>query len=296
MRNPIAITTIGGCALLLGACTTDLQKMDTAQAPAGTDFTRALSADYRGLATRQWTDQVDFTGSEHFARKAMASGRGETVAPDAIAAYGPPVRLQPEIVAARARLITALQGDAPARVPAAAARAQVSFDCWLDETADPIMAVEGTWLQSKVQNCRSDFETAMNAVDARGPVAAAPTVTAPSGAPAAPRQLSYLTFFDYDRSVVSAEALAVIRAAGDNIRRGGVSRITVTGNTDSSGTEVYNQALSQRRADAVRAVLVREGVPANQIVTVARGETQPLVSVAPGAREPQNRNAAIILQ
>jgi OOP family OmpA-OmpF porin len=296
MRNSIAITAVGGCAMLLGACTTDLQKMDVAQAPAGTDFTRALSADYRGLATQQWGSQVDFTGSEHFARKAMASGRGETVAPDTIAAYGPPVRLQPEIVAARARLITALQGDAPARVPAAAARAQVSFDCWLDETADPIMAVEGAWLQGKVQNCRSDFETAMNAVDAKGPVAAAPAMIAPSGAPATPRQLSYLTFFDYDRSTVSPEALAVLRTAGENIRRGGVSRITVTGNADSSGTEGYNQALSQRRADAVRAVLVREGVPASQITTVARGETQPLVSAAAGAREPQNRNVAIILQ
>jgi OOP family OmpA-OmpF porin len=88
----------------------------------------------------------------------------------------------------------------------------------------------------------------------------------------------------------------VLRDAGDNIRRGGVSRITVTGNADSSGTTVYNQALSQRRADAVRAVLVRDGVPTNQIVTVARGETQPLVSAVPGAREPQNRNVAIILQ
>lgn len=296
MRSPITVTTIGGCAMLLGACTTDLQKMDTPQAPAGTDFTRALSADYRSLAAEQWRSQVDFTGSEHFARKAMASGRGETVEPDTVAAYGPSVRLQPEIVSARARLVTALQGDAPARVPAAAARAQVSFDCWLDETADPIMAVEGAWLQSKVQNCRSEFETAMNAVDAKGPDAAASGMIAPSGAPAAPRQLSYLTFFDYDRSTVSPEALAVIRAAGDNIRRGGVSRITVTGNADSSGTEVYNQALSQRRADAVRTVLVREGVPANQIVTVARGETQPLVSAAAGAREPQNRNVTIILQ
>lgn len=296
MKNPIAIATLGGCAILLGACTTDLQKMDAAQAPAGTDFTRALSADYRGLATQQWGSQVDFTGSEHFARKAMASGRGEAIAPDTIAAYGPPVRLQPEIVAARARLLAALQGDAPTRVPVAAARAQVSFDCWLDETADPIMAVEGAWLQSKVQNCRSDFETAMNTLEVKSPVAAAPAVIAPSGAPAAPRQLSYLTFFDYDRSAVSPEALAVLRSAGDNIRRGGVSRITVTGNADSPGTEPYNQALSQRRADAVRAALVREGVPANKIATVARGETQPLVSAAPGVREPQNRNVAIILQ
>ncbi len=296
MKNPVTITAIGGCAMLLGACSTDLQKMDAAQAPSGTGFTRALSADYRALATGQWKDQVDFTGSEHFARKAMASSRGETVAPDTVAAYGPTVRLQPEIVGARARLITALQGDAPTRIPAAASRAQVSFDCWLDEAADPVLAVEGAWLQGKVQNCRSDFETAMNAIDAKGPVAAAPAAIAPSGAPAAPRQLSYLTFFDYDRSTLSPEGAAVLRAAGDNIRGGGVSHITVTGNADSSGTMIYNQALSQRRADTVRAALVREGVSADRITTVARGETQPLVAAAAGAREPQNRNVAVILK
>jgi OOP family OmpA-OmpF porin len=296
MRNPIAITAIGGCAMLLGACTTDLQKMDAAQAPAGTEFTRALSADYRSLAAEQWKNQVDFTGSEHFARKAVAAGRGEALAPDTVAAYGPSVRLQPEVIGARARLVTALQGDAPTRIPSAAARAQVSFDCWLDETADPILAVEGAWLQNKVQNCRSDFETAMNTIEAKGPVAAAPATTAPSGAPATPRQLSYLTFFDYDRSAVSPEALAVLRAAGDNFRRGGVSHFTVTGNADSSGTMIYNQALSQRRADAVRAILIREGVPANRVTVIANGETQPLVSAAAGARESQNRNVAIILQ
>ena len=52
-------------------------------------------------------------------------------------------------------------------------------------------------------------------------------------------------------------------------------------------------ALSQRRANAVRDALVREGVQANRIATTARGESQPLVLTPDGVREPQNRRAEI---
>jgi outer membrane protein OmpA-like peptidoglycan-associated protein len=70
----------------------------------------------------------------------------------------------------------------------------------------------------------------------------------------------------------------------------------VTGHADRAGPDSYNMALSMRRADAVKAVLVREGVPANQIAVVARGESQPLVPTADGVREPQNRRVEIVLQ
>ena len=71
---------------------------------------------------------------------------------------------------------------------------------------------------------------------------------------------------------------------------------TVTGNADRSGADGYNQALSLRRAEAVKAVLVRDGVQSSTIVIIAKGETQPLVSTADGAREPQNRNVAISIR
>ncbi len=88
----------------------------------------------------------------------------------------------------------------------------------------------------------------------------------------------------------------MISRAAENVRRGGVSRIAVTGHADRSGADAYNMALSQRRANAVRDALVRAGVPANRITTTARGESQPLVPTADGVREPQNRRAEIVSQ
>jgi len=304
MNNTLAVTLLSSCALLLGACTTDLQKSQAAAPPTGSEFTRALSGHYREMAPNQWDAQRDFTASEHFARKAMASGRGETVQPDNVI-HNDPVRLENELVAARARLITALNGGASTRTPAAAARAQAAFDCWNDEASDPKLA--GTpvnpatgepWMAAKVQNCRNSYFSAMNDVDAR-PVAAAPVAATPmAAAPVTPvrRQQAYITFFDFDQSVVTPEGLNVLKQVSDNVRGGGAADVTITGNTDRSGTDGYNVALSQRRADAVKAILVRNGVSPTVIVSIAKGEAQPLVATADGMREPQNRNVAVFIK
>ena len=52
-------------------------------------------------------------------------------------------------------------------------------------------------------------------------------------------------------------------------------RLTLSGHTDSLGTEAYNNRLSANRAEVVRDFLVKAGVSENQIVTVAKGSSQP---------------------
>ena len=75
-----------------------------------------------------------------------------------------------------------------------------------------------------------------------------------------------------------------------------VTRIMVTGNTDTTGTARYNQGLSVRRAQNVAAELVRLGVPRSAITTQGVGFSRPLVNTGPGVREPQNRRVEIVLQ
>ena len=74
------------------------------------------------------------------------------------------------------------------------------------------------------------------------------------------------------------------------------TRIQLDGYTDLSGTSVYNQKLSIRRARTVQTELVREGVPVNEISIHGYGESNPLVPTAQGVREPQNRRVEIILK
>jgi outer membrane protein OmpA-like peptidoglycan-associated protein len=123
---------------------------------------------------------------------------------------------------------------------------------------------------------------------------------APAVAPAPPpapavQTTSFMVFFDWDRSNLSAQALNTIKQAADAFRAKGSARITATGHADRSGPDNYNMALSLRRANAVKDALVQNGVPAAAISVIGKGETQPLVPTADGVREPQNRRVEIVL-
>lgn len=124
------------------------------------------------------------------------------------------------------------------------------------------------------------------------PPAPPPPVAVPAQAPAR----SYLVFFDWDKAMLTDRARQIIKDAADNSSRVQYTRIDVNGYTDTSGTPQYNQGLSVRRAQAVAAELVRDGVPANAITARGFGDTVLLVPTGQGVREPQNRRVEIIIR
>jgi outer membrane protein OmpA-like peptidoglycan-associated protein len=127
------------------------------------------------------------------------------------------------------------------------------------------------------------------------PLAPAMAAAPPPPPPAATTAKSFIVFFDFDRSNITAQAQATINDAVAAAKAGNSTRITLTGHTDRSGSEQYNQALSVRRGEAVKAAMIRGGIPANAIVVIGRGESQPLVQTPDGVREPQNRRVEIVI-
>ena len=127
-------------------------------------------------------------------------------------------------------------------------------------------------------------------------VAPPPPPPAPAPVPAQAPARSYLVFFDWDKATLTDRARQIIREAADNSTRVQYTRIEVNGYTDTSGTPKYNMGLSIRRANAVKAELVKDGVPANAITTQGFGDTHLLVPTGPGVREPQNRRVEIIIR
>ena len=114
-------------------------------------------------------------------------------------------------------------------------------------------------------------------------------------APAPALARTYLVF-DWDKATLTTWAQQIIADAAQNAAHVQTTSIAVNGHTDTSGDLAYNLGLSVRRAQAVQAELVRDGVPQNEITIHGYGDTHLLVPTGPGVREPQNRRVEIFAQ
>lgn len=101
------------------------------------------------------------------------------------------------------------------------------------------------------------------------------------------------TFFDFDKYVLKPAGRAALDDLVAKIQGVNVETIISTGHTDSIGTYAYNQRLSLRRANAVKAYLVSKGVPADLIVVEGKGEKQPVASNATREGRAKNRRVEI---
>ncbi len=113
-------------------------------------------------------------------------------------------------------------------------------------------------------------------------------------APAPSVSKSYLVFFDFNKSDLTADATTIVDQAAKNAGPAKVTQLTVTGHTDTVGSDAYNMRLSRRRAESVAAQLEKDGIPSSEIEIVAKGKRDLLVPTKDGVKEPQNRRVQIV--
>jgi OOP family OmpA-OmpF porin len=283
-------------SLALTACSgfkskTEVEALNEVQA-VGSPFTQNLANEYRLYANALQNQGFDYADALHFARKGLAAAAGETALPEPLSDWN----LRPdhitELAPARGALINALDRGAREQLPAEAARAQAKFDCWIEQQ-------EENWNTPGNVTCKSEFEQALAALGNITPMAAPedmmPPVTAGAqpSTPMAAEDAKYLVFFDFDASRVDQGGNAVLDQVAAEIAKQNISSIRVVGNTDTSGSNEYNERLGQRRAESVRKALAARGIRADMITTESRGETMLMVPTPDGVREPANRRAEI---
>ena len=103
-------------------------------------------------------------------------------------------------------------------------------------------------------------------------------------------------YFDLDSDELTDANDPALVALMKSIARHPGTDADVMGHTDRSDTEKYNQGLSERRAETVRALLVKAGVPNERIAVGAYGETLPAVPTADGVREAKNRRVEVTIR
>ncbi|MEY3952417.1 MAG: hypothetical protein RL320_1219 [Pseudomonadota bacterium] len=138
------------------------------------------------------------------------------------------------------------------------------------------------------------------------PVAPAPAPMPKATLPAGPQipivaptpqalKLSADTLFDFDQSALKPEGQAQLKAMVEKARGATIEQVRVEGHTDSIGTQRYNQKLSERRADAVKAYLVQQGLSPAVIVTESFGEDKPIATNKTREGRAQNRRVEVEL-
>jgi OOP family OmpA-OmpF porin len=128
------------------------------------------------------------------------------------------------------------------------------------------------------------------------PVVVPPAPPAPAPAPVpVSEKVSYSadTFFDFDKAVLKPAGQASLDDLANKLQGMNLEVIIAVGHTDSIGTDAYNQKLSVRRADAVKAYLQGKGIEANRIYTEGKGEKQPVADNTAAEGRAKNRRVEI---
>lgn len=163
--------------------------------------------------------------------------------------------------------------------------------CWRDANWTPATAAQGC-------------DGAITAQAPQAPAAAvAPApAAAPAPAPAsvaapvvAASKVTYAAdaFFDFDKAVLKPEGKAKLDDVVAKVKGINLEVIVAVGHTDSVGKDAYNQKLSVKRAEAVKAYLVSNGIEANRVYTEGKGEAQPVADNKTGAGRAKNRRVEI---
>lgn len=308
LRKPLFFAA----GLTLAACSGF--QLDRARnlSPQGTPFDTALFSDYLDLSQTEF-DEADFTDSDFFALRAIKSGTGGGVGPQGIDERRLPDKSIPELASARRKLVMVLGDTASEKAPEAAARAQVMFDCWLQEQEENIQPDD-------IAACRNRFFAALDKAEAAVKAAAPPpppavpvepvqqdvapppeppqpppaTVVVPP--PARPGPVRVVILFDFDSAEVPNSAQEKIGNITTAVKERKRARVTVSGHTDRAGADGYNNRLAERRVEAVANALSQDGIADARVSLRYFGETLLAVQTEDGVREPRNRRVVVTVE
>ena len=163
--------------------------------------------------------------------------------------------------------------------------------CWRDASWTPATAAAGC------DGAIVAKPAAAPAAAPAAPAAAAPAVAAPAAAaPAAgPSKVTYAAdaLFDFDKAVLKPAGKAKLDDLVGKVKGINLEVVIAVGHTDSVGAAGYNQKLSVKRAEAVKAYLVSKGIEKNRVYTEGKGLTQPVADNKTKEGRSKNRRVEV---
>ena len=251
-------------------------------ADEGSAFDAALHQNYADLAQAEY-DEADWADARYFTSRSKMAAAGQDSGPQMIAERTLPEGTMGEIEVARADLLAALDGGGRDEAASPAARAQTSFDCWMQELEENIQ-------QEDIDNCRSAFYQALAIVQAEidtSPVAKAMPMAMP---------VPMNVYFGFDKSEIDSKGMSVVDGIAEAYAKYNPAMISLVAYADRAGDAMYNDILAKSRVDAVVSALRAAGVPASKLAISISGEANVPVSTADGVAEQGNRVVTVTFE
>ncbi len=247
----------------------------------GSSFTRLLHRQYTALASEALKES-DHLHARRYVNKALSASGGAEPAPENPARWFVPSRARKPLAGGYVRLMKALPAGRGEN-PAAAARAQAMFDCWVEEEHEdiwmrvPVLIGPNLYQPRHIARCKDAFWAAIRELEGGGAA-------------------DYIIFFAFDRSNLDRDARGIANEVIAAAKARSNARVSIFGFTDRSGSSSYNLGLSKRRAASVVNALTKAGVASTRINSSGFGETRLRVMTADGVRHPMNRRAEITIR
>ena len=261
--------TFFGAVMVLSGCANgwNVDKMNESAA-VGNPFTQALYAEYKEFVQSE-VEWVDWKDADYFAVKATSAAEGVEVMPEDPAEWGIVGDDLVKMQNYRQELVRLLDIRGRAKRAALGAKAQVAFDCLVEQSAN-----DENHQDVDKKKCRDTLTAALTDLKL-------------------PKQKTHTVHFNFGSSALTKETKATLKAAAEAAKRYDEAYIYLEGHADTVSTDAYNKTLSAKRAANARAYLVQLGIAGDRIRTEAYGEEQLAVETGDNVREAQNRRVVI---
>ena len=260
-------------------------------------FKEYILHNYQEKASFEAEEMHDWNSAKLYSEKALRALNGEYIYPEKIVNWKIPKNKIKEIKIAYDNLIS-IYDEAIIHDPANLAKAISSLDCWAEQE-------EEEWQTWDIERCKNDYLMSMHDIynnlskekkeqnkegkksqkkEIKNQIA---IVTQNEK-----KELMQIIYFDFDDFSLSEISLITLKNFLDKNKKD-LSRFIIVGHTDTKGSDEYNIALSLKRAEIVKEILISTGISEKNVSVLGKGEDNLAVNTPDNTKHPANRRAEV---
>lgn len=278
----------------LMACSAAYEELKEVNSSNPKTFQQHLLYNYQQNASFEAEEMHDWNSAKLYAEKALKAQKGENIYPQKISYWRIPLSRVKDIKSGYDNLLSIYE-EAILIDPKNLAKAISSLDCWSEQE-------EEKWQAWDIQKCKNDFHSAMHEIYeniAIKKISKESSQADKSGGSNVSivtqnekKEIMQIIYFDFDGSILSEVSKNVLINFLDK-NKNNLNRYIILGHTDTKGSKTYNLTLSVKRAEAVKEILLNQGIEEQNVSIIGKGEEETAVSTADDIKHPANRRAEV---